>query len=293
MDNHKKADLLTEDAPAKINLALDIAGTRADGYHQMDMINHSCTLKDTLTLIPDETYTLSVNGKEQEDAEDNLVTRAVRLFEKTFLKKADFRVELSKRIPSRAGLGGGSADAAAMMRLLNRHWKLNLTDETLRELGVRLGADVPYCVGYGLCRVTGIGEGIEPAKSSVSLPPHLIVMRPPVGVSTPEAFRLADREGNHVHPDIGTLWSALQEGKHVRDEALGMNSFYGPVGEKVPELREAVDALLEEGADLSLLSGSGSAVVGYFSDRARRDDALKKLSGRFGDSFLAQAEIEI
>ncbi len=72
-----------------------------------------------------------------------------------------------------------------------------------------------------------------------------------------------------------------------------MNSFYGPVGEKVPELREAVDALLEEGADLSLLSGSGSAVVGYFSDRARRDDALKKLSGRFGDSFLAQAEIEI
>ena len=151
-------------ARAKINWSLDILGIRSDGYHQMDMLMESVALADELTLLPAETLTLTAQGTAVPAGEDNLIVKAARALQTATDCHGGAQFVLTKRIPTGAGMGGGSADAAAALVGLNRLWNTGLTEAELRAIGLSVGADVPFMLGGGLARVGGIGEALSSAR---------------------------------------------------------------------------------------------------------------------------------
>lgn len=179
-------------ARAKINWSLNILGVRPNGYHELDMLMQQISLSDELVFEPADALSLTVGGAPGD--ESDLVLKAARalaeLARQRGMETSGARICLTKRIPSRAGLGGGSADCAETLKALNRLWNLNFPMETLLELGAKLGADVPFCLTGGLARVSGVGERIEPLRN----PPHcaLVLITPGGGLSTPEVFRAYD-----------------------------------------------------------------------------------------------------
>ena len=179
-------------ARAKINWSLNILGVRPNGYHELDMLMQQISLSDELVFEPADTLSLTVGGAPGD--ENDLVLKAARalaeLARQRGMETSGARICLTKRIPSRAGLGGGSADCAETLKALNRLWNLNFPMETLLELGAKLGADVPFCLTGGLARVSGFGERIDPLCN----PPHcaLVLITPGGGLSTPEVFRAYD-----------------------------------------------------------------------------------------------------
>lgn len=179
-------------ARAKINWSLNILGVRPNGYHELDMLMQQISLSDELAFEPADALSLTVGGAPGD--ESDLVLKAARalaeLARQRGMETSGARICLTKRIPSRAGLGGGSADCAETLKALNRLWNLNFPMETLLELGAKLGADVPFCLTGGLARVSGVGERIEPLRN----PPHcaLVLITPGGGLSTPEVFRAYD-----------------------------------------------------------------------------------------------------
>ncbi len=179
-------------ARAKINWSLNILGVRPNGYHELDMLMQQISLSDELVFEPADALSLTVGGAPGD--ESDLVLKAARalaeLARQRGMETSGARICLTKQIPSRAGLGGGSADCAETLKALNRLWNLNFPMETLLELGAKLGADVPFCLTGGLARVSGVGERIEPLRN----PPHcaLVLITPGGGLSTPEVFRAYD-----------------------------------------------------------------------------------------------------
>lgn len=289
--NQEPAGPISRLAPAKVNLLLDIVGKRPDGYHEMDMINHAVIFGDRLTLIPDTHYRLSIDGAELETGEDNLVTKAVRLMETTFGRKADFRMELEKNIPSQAGLGGGSSDAAAAIALIDEYWDLKLGNDEKIRLGKEIGADVPYLIDPVPARVHGIGELMEPIDDFSPPGEYLILIKPKTGVPTPQAFADADQEAESLlHPDLPAFLDALKRGETGQMRKVGGNSFYEGVSRRVPRIREAHDALEDTGAAYTVMSGSGSTVVGYFQSPEDQERAYQALADKFNDCILVKTE---
>ncbi|MGI6109905.1 MAG: 4-(cytidine 5'-diphospho)-2-C-methyl-D-erythritol kinase [Eubacteriaceae bacterium] len=282
---------ITIEAAAKINLALDIVGKRPDGYHDMRMINHSCMLADRITLVPDGAYSLDCDSAGLDTGENNLVTRAVRLMERESGKTADFKLVLEKHIPEQAGLAGGSADAAAVLKLLNEYWELNLTTAELAQLGTCLGADIPYCVTGGTALVEGIGEQITPLDPGrpEDLPGWLLIVKPGVSVPTPQAFAAADKQGLY-HPDIRGLVTTVRDGAYDRLAEFGGNSFFPAVSGRYPEIAEIRQELLDRGAQYAVMSGSGSSVVGYFPEETIRDRVWEQLTGLYGSYLIIRTE---
>ena len=149
-------------ANAKLNWTLNLLGERADGYHELDMLMQSVDLCDELELEDADEFSLTiVGGAEVSAGEDNLVLRAARLLAHECGVRTGANIRLVKRIPARAGLGGGSSDAAAVLHALNAHWRAGVGLDELCALGMRLGADIPYCLTGGLCRVQGLGEQVS------------------------------------------------------------------------------------------------------------------------------------
>ena len=259
------------DAHAKINWALNITGRRPDGYHLLDMLMQSIGLSDRMTFEDAEGVTLTVDGTVPPDAERNLVVRAARALNAHTGKEHGVAMTLEKRIPARAGLGGGSADCAAALRALNELWDLGLPQAALMEIGLSLGADVPFCLTGGLARVSGIGEHIESAQSAPSIP--LVLVTPGGGLSTARVFGLWDRGG---WPEVALDTKALARAVIDRDlravDRLCANALTAPAVELMPEIAATMEALRAQGAEAVFMTGSGSTVVGAFSegDMARR-----------------------
>lgn len=271
--------MLCLQAPAKINWTLDILGVRPDGYHLLEMLMQSVDLCDTLCLWEADELTLegsaqnaSVQGEAMASQpvrfdERNLVYRAAQALLAHTGKRLGARMQLTKRIPSGAGLGGGSADAAAALVGLNALWKLNLSREALLGIGLRLGADVPFLLTGGLARVSGIGERM------ISLSPApeiwLVITQPCAGLSTAEVFAAYDAGGPlGLRPDNDAAQAALLTGDLL---SLGraMGNVLEPVSRRArPAISEAAGALEREGAVRAMMTGSGSAVFGVFESRA-------------------------
>ena len=196
----------TIQAHAKINWALNITGSRDDGYHLMDMLMQSIDLADDLTVEPAEGLALAVDGAPA--GEENLVLRAAMALNRFAGTSCGASMALTKRVPARAGLGGGSADCAAAMIALSALWGLNIPDKALLQIGEKLGADVPFCLTGGLARVTGIGEHIHPIDNPPEIP--LVLVRPGGGLSTAAVFRLWDEGGYPaVRLDVPALADAV------------------------------------------------------------------------------------
>lgn len=264
---------------AKINWTLQVTGVRDDGYHLLNMVMQSVSLHDTLILEPANRLSLHVEGSELAADEHNLVIRAARMLMNRFPHVPGARMTLKKRIFEQAGMGGGSADCAAALVGLSRLWNLPLTLSQLEGMGARLGADVPFCVRGGLQMVSGIGEKLQPLPSGV--PIHLIAAHPGAGLSTPEIFRAWDRAPVYLSTDARLTAQAIQNGDlHALARRMG-NALQPAAVERLPVIQNMIDDLKEAGALAAQMTGSGSAVIGFFSQKQQAAQALEALRVRY------------
>ena len=289
-------------AYAKINWTLDILGARPDGYHLMDMLMQTVSLCDLLWMEEAEDLTLEAvpggaDGAPRPAAGDslssevvrydasNLVYRAALLLRERCGVRRGARIRLAKRIPSGAGMGGGSADAAAALKGLNALWGLGLSHAELLSLGLELGADVPFLLTGGLARVGGIGERIQPLAPAPEV--WLVLVQPCEGLSTREVFSAFDRLDPSAlrHPDNAAAQDALLR-RDLTGLAPAMANVLQAVSEPArPALAQALRALEAAGAVRAMMTGSGSVVYGAFdrcADAVAARTALEALSAQRG-----------
>lgn len=263
---------LTESAPAKVNFALDILGKRNDGYHEMRMINHVIRLADELSFSDSDQIAFSCDDPIVPTGKDNLIVQTAVLIKKKFDICRGVRIALKKKIPMEAGLGGGSADAAATIRGLNRLWQLGMTRKEMCDVGAQIGADVPYCISGGTALVEGFGERITDLRDFPEM--KVLVVKPPIAVSTPLAFKMSDQWPQIQHLDMEGLTRAVNAGDWTEACSLAGNSFERPVFDHWPEIESIKKKCSENGAMYTTMSGSGSTVVAYFYDPASAEKAV-------------------
>ncbi len=266
--------MTAEKAYAKINLYLDVLNKREDGYHNIRSVMHevkSSRFFDTVTVKRAEGRTMSCSDPTLTVGEDNLCLKAANAFF-TALGVADgCFIELEKHLPREAGLGGGSSDAAAVLRALNRLYDGVFSAEELCKIGAKIGADVPFCVIGGTALCEGIGEILSPFPP---LPECHIVISSGVGkVSTPEAYRLIDNTAPSGRGNLPALRAAIQQGDLASVGACLYNRFE----DASPSCRSVKKIFAESGALGTLMSGSGSAVFGIFGDENGAKNAQKAL----------------
>ena len=252
---------LYEKAPAKINLALDVLSKRDDGFHNVEMLMTTIDLSDRikLTTLEEDRIEISLESRFVPSDERNLAYKAAAVFKKKYDIKKGVHIHIEKSIPVSAGLGGGSTDAAAVLRGLNRLWSLDRPIDELAGLGAGIGSDVPFCV-YGN---TGIAKGRGEIVEKLGAPPPcwVVLAKPDIGVSTRTIFQRIVL-GNLTHPDIGQIISALET-----QDFNQMCSNIGNVLEEItlkiyPEVRRIKNAMIQAGAAGTLMSGSGPTVYG-------------------------------
>lgn len=264
-------------ANAKINWSLDITGKRPDGYHLLDMLMQKTDLHDDLEITEGSGHTLSIEGNDTLASEKgNLILKAADLLDPDGLHSAHIR--LIKRIPTGAGLGGGSADAAAALTGLNEYWKLGYSAEELKQTGLKIGADVPYCLTSSPARVRGIGEEITPFAVARYFP--LVLIQPGITLSTKEIYGYCDKcELNH--PDTDACEKALRDGE-INGIARQMGNVMETAARSIaPEIDTIKQMLSSEGAFYAGMTGSGSVVFGAFETPQKADMAYSALSGRY------------
>lgn len=265
-------------AHAKINWALNILGFRPNGYHELDMLMQSVELCDEMVFRPAEDLTLSVNGGPRECDDKNLVIRAAKALCAHVGKELGAQIDLAKYIPARAGMGGGSADCAAALIALNDMWKLELPMETLLLIGLKLGADVPFCLTGGLARVSGIGENIDPMPAAPAIP--LAMVTPGGGLSTQDVFRAWDAGDRAVSThDMYDLARSVMDKDLGRIAALTHNSLEAPAVDMMPEIGACMAAFRDLGAGAVFMTGSGSTVVAAFETDEQARAAAARVPG--------------
>lgn len=269
---------ITVPAYAKINWSLAITGCRPDGYHDLDMLMQTIALGDELSFENARWLSLNVNGQHLPVDSRNLVIRAANMLNETFGMRMGARISLKKNIPSRAGLGGGSADCAATLHALNRLWGLNLPLHTLEQIGLKLGADVPFCLNYGLFRAQGVGEILTPCPG---VPEYSLVLNTPGGgLSTPAVFRTWNETGASCAPiDNAALAQALARGDLHAADLLSRNDLEAPAVRLMPEIQTLMDSYRSLGADFVRMSGSGSTVFAAFADPEAAQKAARQVPG--------------
>ncbi len=276
---------VTVHAPAKINLTLDVVGMRADGYHLLESVMQSVDCYDTLTATAtDGELTLDVVGAPPCPVDKNTAYRAAQVFLRQTGINGGAAMTLKKRIPQQAGMGGGSADAAAALIALNALYGTRLSVEELCAMGAQVGADVPFCVLGGTVMVTGIGEGLEPLPN---LPDCAIVIAQPAnGISTVEAYSALDRTPIERHPDHPTLLAALRRGD-LGGACAAVHNVFEPATalEGVTAIRRRMAAFSPLAAQMT---GSGSAVFAVFADSAQAQQCADALAKEFPVAFVCR-----
>lgn len=279
----------TVQAHAKINWSLGVLGRRADGYHDLDMLMQPLALSDELVFESSRWLSLSVDGAPAPSGEKNLVLRAASLLCDATGKQRGARITLVKRIPTRAGLGGGSADCAAALLALNRLWNLKLSMRSLLALGARLGADVPFCLSGGLAHVGGLGEKITALPGAPSIP--LAMVTPGGGLSTPAVFREFDDGGDPFGAlDASALAAALCAGDLDRAQSLSLNSLEPAAIRLMPEIGEAMRRFRELGARFVRMTGSGSTVFAAFETPGQAAHAAAQVEGAIATCSLGEGQ---
>lgn len=283
----------TVQAHAKINLTLDVTGRREDGYHLVEMVMQSVALHDTVTVTvtrgetPARGIVLTCSRPDLPTDARNLAYRAAALFyEQTGIDPETCVIDIEKHIPVAAGLAGGSTDAAAVLRALNALHQTALTDDALCALGLRLGADVPYCLRGGTMLAEGIGERLSPLPPM----PHawVVLCKPPFAVSTAEIYRQIDAEELAHRPDTAGMIAALGQGDLAGVAARLSNVMEQVTARQHSEIGEICAFLRENGAAGARMSGSGPTVYGLFADERRAAAAAELLRRRFADTFLTE-----
>lgn len=275
-------------ARGKINWTLNIVGRRQDGYHLMDMLMQPIALCDTLTILPAEALTLSVDGAaELSLGPDNLILKTARALQAAFSVSAGARITLKKRIPLGAGLGGGSADAAAALKGLNALWGLGADLAALCRVGAGLGADIPFCLHDAPRRAQGIGEILSPIQSHV-LP--LLLIQPCGALSTREVFAAYHRSDIPA-PDTEAAAAVLAAGNLAALKRCAGNVLEAASIPMRPEIAAAKADLYAAGAAFSQMTGSGSVVFGAFETKEKAAQAHDALRLKYDTCILTETAI--
>jgi len=268
-------DKITIKAPAKINLGLDVLRKREDGYHEVHMIMQTVTLFDELTFEKTEKQgiTLVTNHETIETDERNLIVKAAKLFLEYFNIEQGLSIYLKKQIPVAAGMAGGSTDAAATLLALAQLLEVQTDKETLCKLGVKIGADVPYCILQGTALSQGIGEILTPLKPAPDC--FVLLIKPPIEVSTKFVYENLKVQELKSHPDMEGIQRAIEVG-----DLKGMCKRLENVLESVtipthPIIREIKELALQQGAISALMSGSGPTVFAIFEEEMQVKAAKK------------------
>ena len=285
--------LLTLSANAKINLTLDILGTREDGYHEVAMIMQEISLHDTLSMGKINqgiSLTIAIEGQKGTlpADESNLCWKAAALVQKEYNLQEGVEIHLTKRIPMAAGLAGGSADAAAVLKGMNHLFRLGMTEARLCELGARLGSDIPFCIMGGTMLATGRGEVLTRLPSFPRL--SVVLAKPTVGVSTAWAYKTYDAGYDGPHPDNEAMLAAIHGGDAHKAASLLCNVLEGVTETEHPVIADYKRLMMEHGAMASMMSGSGPTVFGLVREKQQAwhlADTLKKYDGEAG-VFVAE-----
>lgn len=272
-------------ARAKLNWTLDITGRRADGYHLLDMLAQSLELSDELELTKADALTLKIENGDTLPIDDNLILKAARALQAASGTNQGAAITLQKNIPIRAGLGGGSADAAAALRALNALWALNLSQRTLLDIALSLGADVPYCLRGGPARIRGIGELLSPIAVGSVYP--VILIKPAEGLDTRAVYAQADALVP-IHPATNDALDALALGDLDLLKKSAANALLPAARMLCPALESALDALLQVGAPYVQMTGSGSVVYGAFKTEKDARAAYQAVREIYPDAILTR-----
>lgn len=278
-------DVVRECAPAKINLHLKVMPKRSDGYHPIESIFQTVPLyDDILVKCSGESLGCVVNCDAMQLPDDNTLTKTYNLFSQLTGISVGVQVELTKRIPSGAGLGGGSSDAAYFLRALNKMFDYPLNRSQMEEIATSVGSDVLFFLSDGAAIVTGRGEVVNPILPRNDL--CFVIVYPDVHCSTVESYRLVDEYMMLGKADVGPTLQELEEvyRKPVSEWDF-MNTFTKPVATKFPIISEVMNNLKVLGADFVQMSGSGSTVFGVFSDFNLGENAYTNLKVRWNKCF--------
>ena len=251
-------------AYCKINLALDIVGKRADGYHELRSIMVPCDFFDELEMTVSNETEYVCDRKYLRFDESNTIVKAVELMKKEYGINDRFKVVLSKHIPIKAGLAGGSADGASIIRMFNRMYSLSLSDEDIRKLCMKIGSDVLFGYYNRPALVEGTGEKLS--FFDIKDDYYVLIIKPRSGVSTRECYEALDTK-ECIHPDIDRIKEKLEKGEEVKD--LLKNSLEAPAMQLCSDIRKAKEDLCAAGADMAVVSGSGSSVFTIDKDKEK------------------------
>ena len=263
--------MVTVEANAKINLTLDILGKRPDGYHEVAMVMQTVGLHDTLTLEKREQgISLNINVPWLKADEKNLAWRAAALVQEEFGLTGGVHIELTKRIPVAAGLAGGSADAAAVLKGMSELYGLNLSDNKFCELGAKLGSDIPFCLLGGTMLATGRGEVL---KRLPDMPETWVVLvKPRISVSTAWAYQNYDEQGAERHPDNEAIQKEIARGNRKGVAKLLCNVLESVTINKYDVIERYKQMMLAKGAMASMMSGSGPTVFALAKNREQAEE---------------------
>ena len=275
-------------AYAKINISLDIVGKReSDGYHLLKMIMQNIDLYDEISIEKQkEGITISCNKNYVPTDSRNLAYKAASLFKETYNIEDGVHIDIVKNIPVSAGLAGGSTDAAAVLKLMNKIFEVNVSDEELMNIGLKLGADIPYCINGGTALCEGIGEKIT------TLPPFkdkiLVLVKPSFGVSTKEVYKSFNLDRVKVHPKTESLIEAMEQDNLYYVANNMKNLLENVTLRKHNILIKIKEDMNRYGAVGSMMSGSGPSVFAFFDDMLKAQRCYEKMKEDYREVFLTR-----
>ncbi len=280
---------ITEKAYAKLNISLDVSKAREDGYHDMVMVMQTVSLCDELSITLDQTGVVRAEADLRYIPRDdrNLAVKAAKLyFAKTGREGTGAVIRMKKRIPVGAGMAGGSSDAAAVIRALSRNFGQELKKDEMMALAEQTGSDVAFCVLGGTALAEGRGEILTPLRDMPDC--TIVICKPDYSISTPELFRAIDREKLRVHPDTAGILEAIREGNLAQICRRMYNVF-----EDVPDRRMKIiggikTRLINKGAEGAVMTGTGSAVFGIFTDENTAKKACSAMAKEVPFTCLAK-----
>ena len=282
---------ITLKSRAKINLSIDVLGKRQDGYHLVEMIMQTIDLYDLIEINEKDNDQITIKSTSDEIPLDcnNLVYKAANLMKKTFNINKGVEIHIKKNIPVAAGMAGGSSNAAAVLVGLNKLWNLNLSNQQLEKIGLKLGADVPFCINGGAVLASGIGEELTPIKG-LTKDVCILVCKPDLFVSTKEVYECIDSKDIDKRPNNKFLIECLKN-EETRQLAENMfNVLEGVTMDKHPVIQQIKDIMTNNRALGAMMSGSGPTVFGLYENR---EDAVKCkaiLEKQFKQTFVVACE---
>lgn len=266
-------------AYAKINLALDVVSRREDGYHELEMIMAPITLHDLIYINRiEEGIQITSNNFRMPTDERNIMYKVAAILIERYRIPSGVQIHIYKHIPTQAGLAGGSADGAAVLKAMNQMFRLNLSLDELASIGKEVGADIPFCIYEKMALVKGIGEKLEFIDNNLNC--HFLLVKPKKGVSTKKAFEMLDLN-QAVHPQIKKMKDGIEENDFYKViESLG-NTLEAPSIDMVKDIQAIKEEMLELGFDGALMSGSGSCVFGMTKDENILDKGYEFFKNKY------------